>query len=165
VNRRYNARPGSEQGHRVWPRAVGCGTEDDELAAADLQHAAVVVINLGVIVHPGQQIRIVRASRLDDCDLTARRREDFHPAVVTDYPVCADHSCASAADPDRGVLRAEFDDPAELVVAEAVPSITKCGVDSEERFTVCPQSANVHPPVAHELSIAVTSTPRRRDRK
>src|SRR6266581_556684 len=143
----------SEQGHRVRPRGVDCRAEDRELATAYHQHVTVVVLIVGVPERPGQHVRIVRAAGLHDGDATVRRREDLDPAVIADDPVRANEDCPSGADRDAGVLRDESDDLIELVVAEAVPRITKCGVDSEKRLTVGPQPANMRPRLAHYSSI------------
>src|SRR5690348_15600717 len=157
MNGGRGSRPGREQGHGVRARTVGCGTEDGELAAADVQRAAVFVVSVWVLECPGQRVRIVRAGGLHDGHPAAGRLEDLHPAVVTDDCVGADDSGSTAADSYAGVLRAESDDLAELVAAEALPCITKCGVESEKRFTVGPQPADVHPPVVHEFSITPLS--------
>src|SRR5215831_3323193 len=160
VKGRHWSRLGSQQRHRVRPGTVEDSTEDGEFAAAHVQRVPGLVVNVWVAQRPGQHVRIVRAGGLHDRHQTARRKH-FDPAVVADFPISADKDCPPGTDRDTGVVRAEPDDLAELVVAQAVPGITKGGIDSEKRFTVGPQTANMDPRVAHWFSITAATAAHR----
>jgi hypothetical protein len=123
-----------------------------------VKRVADVVLGVGVVERPGQDVRIVRTGGLDDRQETARRLEDLDPAVITDDAVSADDDRSPVPDRDAGVLQAEFDDLVELVVTEAVPRTTKRGVDREKRLAVGPEPADVHPRASHRFSIAVDAT-------
>src|ERR1039457_5071611 len=157
VNGRHRSRLGSEQRHRVQPSTVDCSTEDGELATAHLQRVTVFVVNFWIVERSGQYVRIVRTAGLHDCHETARRRKYLDPAVVTDDPIYANEDCPSGADRDAGVPWVESDDLIELVVAKALPCITKCGIDSEKRFTVGPEPTNVYPRIVHWSSVTVAN--------
>jgi hypothetical protein len=122
----------------VRPGTVVCGTEDGELATADLQHVALFIVNVRIVGRSGQHLRIVRTGGLHNGHETPRRLEDLDPAVVAYDSVSADEDCSSGANRDAGVLQAESDDLVELLVAKALPCLTQCGVDSEKRFTIGP---------------------------
>jgi hypothetical protein len=102
-----------------------------------------------VAERPGQHLRVVRTRGLHDRHEACLRFTDLHPAVIADHPVCTDEDCPPRADRDAGVLPAKRGDLLEVIVAVAPPGAAKRRVDSEERLTVGPEPANVHPKVAH----------------
>lgn len=134
--------------------AVDRGAEDGEFSAVHVEGVTVLVSSEGVAERSGQGVRIVRAGGLHNCHQAAGRFEDLDPTVIADDSVAANHECFSGADRDAGVLRAKTDDLVEIVLAETVPCITKCGVDSEKRLTVTPETTDVHPGILHWSSVA-----------
>jgi hypothetical protein len=69
-----------------------------------VKRVADVVLGVGVVERPGQDVRIVRTGGLDDRQETARRLEDLDPAVITDDAVSADDDRSPVPDRDAGVL-------------------------------------------------------------
>lgn len=160
VNGRHWPGTGRQQWHRVRPGTIERSTEDGELATAHLQRVTVLVFSVWVAESAGQQVRIIWARGLHDCQQAVRRLKDFDPAIVANDPISANQDCSPGADGDTGVLRAEADDLVELVVAKALPCITKGGIDSEKRFPVGPESANVYPRAVHWFSITAAAAAR-----